>query len=178
MWNFLAKNPEIIIFLLVGGASILGRLRKAVEAGQGPGGIRIPPPTEIHTKNPIPTRTAAGQPVAPARVQPVRRPGRPKPGRPGRVKPGRSQAIQRPPQAPKRPPHALHPSPPQPKTAAEGPKHAADQPIESHFEGSKPAVTPPGMATATGLQGLLASRDDLRRAILMTEMLGRPLALR
>ncbi len=164
MWNFLAKNPEVILFILVGAASVLGRLRKAIQSGQGPGGIRIPPPAEIRQKAPIAPRTAPGHPAPPARVQPVRRPGRPKP---------RPKAARRP-----APQGAVRPRPSKPEPEPEAPKRAVEPPVESHFEEKKAAEPPVETAGALSARGLLAGRDDLRRAVLMAEVLGRPLALR
>jgi len=165
--NFLLANPHVVFLLIAGGWGLLVRFKKAMDANQGLGGGNIPQEAPIQTH-----RMASGTPAPARRIKPpqlrIRRPGRP--ARPNRVQPPptlRTPPVRRP----------VEKDP-------EGPDHAMNQPVETHLEGVQTHIRS-GEAAAlvtssapSPLSVLLGGREDLRRGLILREVLGPPLALR
>ena len=153
-----ANTVKLLALLGYGAFVLVSKAVKASRQSRVPGGMPIPQgaPRKPHPMaGQVTARPRAVARAAPASVVPVR----------NRPPVRRVQArLPSPPRASK--------AAPKPK-APESPLHDAAHPVETRL---KPVETE--AAALPPLAALLTGRDDLRKGILLSEVLGPPLALR
>lgn len=155
-----AGTIKILALVAYGVFVLVSKAVKASRNSSGPGGSTIPqgaPRKPRPLTGPVQTRPRAkarALPRAPARVAPPK--ARP---RPGPVPPKKAPVRQE---------------------QEEGPRHDASHPVQSHLQAPKKDSLPPPPVEAapSPAHALLSSAADLRRAVLMAEILGRPVSAR